>query len=100
MREISTVNANTLYIIIEGATFILSVVVILWRMAYRDGEHAKVHEAMEKRMNEVEKTLSTRGTRIDDNTNIIGTLKTDIGWIKDALKDIKRALRLKDEEGE
>jgi len=91
-------NLNTLLVIIEGTALVITIVTIALRSAYKNGEHEKVHEGLEHRMTEVEKKGAENASTIAANNQVTVELKTDIKWIRDALKEIKEALSLREKE--
>jgi len=89
-------NLNTVLVIIEGSALVITIVTNVVRSAYKNGEHEKIHEGLERRMTEVERKGAETASTVAANNQVTVELKTDIRWIREALKDIKEALSLKE----
>ena len=85
-------NTNTLLIIIEAGGLLVTILVIVVRGAYRNGEHRKQYESLEARMDKVEQGLASNSARFENSLVAAASLKNDIEWIKQTVDRIELKL--------
>ena len=86
--------------IVASAITLISFVSIFIKLGKERGESAAYSKEMRKDIDENKKDIDNLGQKVNqmeiENTKLISTLSSDLGWIKSSLSDIKNEISKKD----
>jgi len=86
--------------VIASAITFISFISIFVKLGKERGEAAACSREMRKDIDENKKDINDLGQKVNqmeiENTKLISTLSSDLGWIKSSLSDIKNEISKKD----
>ena len=86
--------------VVSSAITFISFISIFVKLGKERGETIAYAKEMRKDIDENKKDLNSLGSKVNqmqiENTKLISTLSSDLGWIKSSLSDIKTELSKKE----
>lgn len=86
--------------VVASAITFISFISIFVKLGKERGETIAYAKEMRKDIDENKKDLNSLGSKVNqmqiENTKLISTLSSDLGWIKSSLSDIKTELSKKE----